>query len=46
MVNTDRDWIYRKPYFQFEALITVTMTILKKLLEEDEEEDCLMYDNI
>jgi hypothetical protein len=38
MVNTDFDWICRKIHFQFETLVIVTITILKKLLDKDEEE--------
>jgi hypothetical protein len=30
VVNMDQLWIYRKRNFQFEALATVIMTILKK----------------
>jgi hypothetical protein len=35
-----------KDTLQFETLVTVTMTILKKWLKEDEGEDCWVYDNI
>jgi hypothetical protein len=46
VTNTDRDCTCRKIHFQLKTLVTVTMMILKKYLEEDEGEYCWVYDNI
>jgi hypothetical protein len=42
----NQDWICRKTRFQLETFATVTMVILKKMLEEDEREGCWVYDKI